>query len=114
MLYAQATFINCTFQNSRGVASGGSAGGISVVEYSTAFFFNCKWTGNSSTTYGGGLEVSISSKAYVHQSRFLYNITNPQGHSSGAAGGAGVASPLTIEKKRSRVFNDRYTTCISS
>jgi len=87
MRYAQSTFINCQFVNNRAVASGGNAGGIAVVENSTAFFFDSWWTGNSSMTFGGGMEVSVSSKVYIHQGRFLYNITNPQGHSISAAGG---------------------------
>ncbi len=88
MQHAQATFINSVFINNKGVASDNSVGGIAVAIYSSALFINCQWSGNTSTHYGGGMGVIEFSKAYIHQSRFLNNRTNPPGHSSTAAGGA--------------------------
>ncbi len=86
--YANATFIDCIFQNNNGSQPITGGGGAFVGIYSTAFFFNTTWSDNRATNEGAGLAVNGQATAYVHQSQFTNNRTNYEGHRTTAAGGA--------------------------
>ena len=103
MHYAQATFVDCTFLDNVGNQPSTGGGGASVALSSTAFFFDCNWEGNSATHFGGGLDVSVQSKVYIHNSQFINNRTNLANHDPASAGGA-----IHVTNSLLRVSNTRF------
>jgi hypothetical protein len=100
---AQATFVQCVFQNNRGDQTSTGGGGTLVGLGSTAFFTDCQWIGNSAKNSGGGLAITGQSKAYVHASQFTGNRTNLPGHSPIAMAGGIYVGDATL-----RVSNTRF------
>jgi len=107
MQYAQATFINCAFQDNAGNQPSTGGGGASVALYSTAFFFNCTWDGNSATHFGGGVDVSVQSKVYIHDSQFTGNRTNLPNHDPASAGGAMHVTDSVLRVSNTRFENNQ-------
>jgi hypothetical protein len=101
--YAQATFKNCVFQNNRGNQPTTGGGGTLVALYSTAFFLDSTWSGNSAKNYGGGLAVNEQATVYIHNSQFINNRTNLPNHLPQAAGGG-----LHVGNSTVRVTNTRF------
>jgi hypothetical protein len=104
---AEATFINCVFQNNTGNQPSTGGGGTLVAIDSIAFFFDCTWTGNSDKNYGGGLAVNTHSKAFIHNSRFSNNRTNLPNHSPTAAGGGIHVGNSTLRVSNTRFENNQ-------
>ena len=103
---AYATFVDCTFRdNVAGLA--GRGGGTFVAISSTAFFFNCTWENNTAVTSGGGLEINENAKAYINDSQFIGNRTNPPGHSLTSAGGAIHVGNSTLRVSNTRFENNQ-------
>jgi hypothetical protein len=100
---AQATFVQCVFQNNRGDQPSTGGGGTRVALGSTALFTDCQWTGNSAKNNGGGLAITDQSEAYVHASQFNGNRTNLPGHSPIAMAGGIFVGDATL-----RVSNTRF------
>ena len=100
---AQATFINCAFQNNTGNQPSTGGGGTVVAVDSIAFFFNCTWTNNSAKNYGGGLALETHSKAFIDNSRFSNNRTNLPNHLQTSAGGG-----IHVGNSILRVSNTRF------
>jgi len=104
---AQATFVNCVFQNNNGNQLSTGGGGTVVAVDSTAFFFGCTWTGNSAKNYGGGLALETHSKAFIHNSRFTNNRTNLPNHLQTAAGGGIHVGNSTLRISNTRFDNNQ-------
>lgn len=104
---AEATFINCVFQNNTGNQPSTGGGGTVVAVNSIAFFFNSTWTGNSDENYGGGLSVSTHAKVFVHNSRFTNNRTNLPNHAINAAGGGIYVANATLRVSNTRFDNNQ-------
>jgi hypothetical protein len=100
---AQATFRSCTFESNRGNSPSTGGGGVEIAVGSTAFFFDCTWTGNSAKNYGAGLALEENSTAYIHNGTFVNNRTNMPGHTP-TSGGAGIHNGNSVL----RVTNSRF------
>ena len=87
MQKAQATFDQCRFENNRGDATTGG-GGIEVAIGSTAFFFDCVWSGNTSKYAGAAMALEEFATAYIHRGTFINNRTNVPNHFPSSGGGA--------------------------
>ncbi len=103
---ANATFINCTFQNNVAAASTTGGGGVFAWGGSEIHFSDCIWIANTSTNEGGGLRVS-DSKAFVHNSTFTDNRTNVQQHRNSAAGGGIHVTNGTLHVSNTRFSGNR-------
>jgi len=104
---AEATFINCVFQNNVGNQPAAGGGGTVVAVNSTVFFFNSTWTGNSDKNYGGGLAVNTHAKVFIHNSRFTNNRTNLPNHIQTAAGGGIHVVNATLRVSNTRFDNNQ-------
>ncbi len=103
MQRARATFTECTFQDNRSDAPSTGGGGMNIAINSTAFFFDCTWSGNIAKHYGGGIAVQQDSVVSIHRGTFLDNRTNAPNHSVVAAGGA-----IHVGNSILRVSNSRF------
>ena len=104
---AEATFINCAFQNNTGNQPSTGGGGTVVAVNSIAFFFNCTWTENSAKNYGGGLALETHSEAFVDNSLFSNNRTNFPNHSKTSAGGGIHVGNSTLRISNTRFENNQ-------
>ena len=104
---AEATFINCVFQNNMGNQPAAGGGGIVVAVNSIVFFFNSTWTGNSDKNYGGGLDVNTHAKVFIHNSHFTNNRTNLPNHIQTAAGGGIHVVNATLRVSNTRFDNNQ-------
>lgn len=85
---AEATFIDCVFEDNIGAVNTTVGGAVYVAEHSRVFLFDTVWIDNISQVGGAGLGVRSQSKVYIHNAQFLHNIANPANHSPTASGGA--------------------------
>ena len=102
MQRAQATFDQCRFENNRGDATTGG-GGIEVAIGSTAFFYDCVWSDNTSKYAGAAMALEEFSTAYIHRGTFTNNRTNVANHWPSSGGGA-----IHVGNSVLRVTNSRF------
>jgi predicted outer membrane repeat protein len=102
MQRAQATFDQCRFETNRGDATTGG-GGIEVAIGSTAFFFDCVWSDNTSRYAGAAMALEEFSTAYIHRGTFTNNRTNVANHWPSSGGGA-----IHVGNSTLRVTNSRF------
>ena len=95
---------SCTFENNKGNRRRTGGGGIEVAVGSTAFFFDCTWSGNSAKNYGAGLALEENSTAYIHHSTFMNNRTNMPGHIPSVGRRRGIHNGNSVL----RVTNSRF------
>ena len=85
---AEATFIDCRFENNTHDGNNGHGGGVGVYDGSTALFVGSVWQGNSARGASAGLRVGTDSEVWVHDSRFVGNRVNLPDHRPSSTGGA--------------------------
>jgi len=101
LYYAEATFVQCTFQNNIAGASANS-GGVFLGFDSKALFIDSIWINNRASQTGGGLRLDLSA-AYIHNSKFINNRTNFPYHSPTSSGGA-----ISVINSMLRVSDTRF------
>lgn len=100
---AQATFLNCTFQNNTGGQPVTGGGGAYVADNAVVLFVGTQWLNNSAKNEGGALAIQNHSRVFVHNSLFYGNLTNKEGHRATSAGGAVHVGNAVL-----RVSNTRF------
>lgn len=103
LIRAEATFVDCRFEDNRAEPSQTGGGGVGVFTDSVATFLRSTFTGNSASREAGALKVGGESVVYVHESVFTDNDCNQPGHRVTAAGGAIHVGNATL-----RVSNSRF------
>ncbi|MEM9292317.1 MAG: right-handed parallel beta-helix repeat-containing protein [Acidobacteriota bacterium] len=92
---AEASFVDCRFENNRSVGLVTGGGGVRVVNGSVAVFTGCEWENNTSPLRGGGIEV-LFSQVHVIDSEFESNRVNLPGHRNDAVGGGIYAQDSNV------------------
>ena len=87
VIAAEASFLNCRFENNRSEAPTTGGGAVLIFDDSDVVFLNSEFADNSAQNRGGAVTV-VESTAEFHGSTFLNNRTNLPGHADNAAGGA--------------------------
>lgn len=100
---AEATFIDCNFENANGNQPTQGGGGAYVGNNSVAFFFDSVFSNSTAKNLGAGMQVAFGAIAYIHNSYFLNNRINLAGHYEQAAGGA-----IHVVDAALRVSNSRF------
>ncbi len=99
------TFVDCRFENNVSsppdLFAGG--GGIGVFAGSTAKFVRTVFSGNTAKNAGAGLQIGGGSVVFIHDSQFLDNRADLEGHSPAAAGGG-----IHLGNSTLRVANTRF------
>ena len=100
-----ATFVDCRFENNVSDPPDlfAGAGGIGVFAASTAKFVRTVWSGNTAKNSGAGLQIGGGSIVFIHDSQFLDNRADLEGHSPAAAGGG-----IHLGNSTLRVANTRF------
>ncbi|MDP1624402.1 MAG: hypothetical protein Q8L64_01395 [bacterium] len=102
---ALATCVDCTFRNNTTRVTTSVGGGVYVANSSQVFFINTLWQDNISYSGGAGLGVRFGSKVYIHNSRFIHNLSNPPNHLLYASGG-GIAVGNSMVRISNTVFEN--------
>jgi len=100
---ADATFIDCSFENNSSLAPTTGGGGVAVVTASAAHFLRCVWQGNVAKNEAGGLRVSTDSIAVIHSSQFNNNSVSLPNHRNTAAGGGIHVGDATLRITNTRL-----------
>jgi hypothetical protein len=101
-----ATFTDCQFENNHSDPSsgiGGVGGGTGVILGSEAYFYDCVWRDNTSSSQAPALYVGDDSTAFIHSSLFDGNRSNLANHRIHALGGA-----LLVFNSEVSVTNTRF------
>jgi len=104
---AEATFVDCVFENNGSDAPTTGGGGVAVFTYSIAFFYRCVFVGNWATNEGAGLRVGGESTAFVHECEFYDNKVDLPGHRDTAAGGGIHVGDSDLQITNSRIEGNR-------
>ncbi|MCU0305408.1 MAG: hypothetical protein MUC56_15250 [Thermoanaerobaculales bacterium] len=99
---ADATFVDCVFQQNTAVSASAGGAGTLLFSDSTGHFIGCEWIDNSIGTDGGGLRIDEST-AYLHACQVTDNVSNLPNHRNTSAGGGIHVTNGTI-----RVGNTRF------
>ena len=101
-----ATFTDCEFENNAsnpGTGIGGVGGGTAVILGSVAYFFDCVWRDNTSSSQAPAMYVGDDSTAFVHAGLFIGNRSNQANHRIHALGGG-----LLVFNSRVTITNTRF------
>ena len=84
---ARADFLDCRFEGNDFTSDQAGGGAARITDGSEVRFFYSVFEGNSSIQRGGAIYLT-ESELEIHQSRFIDNVTNRQGHGQVSIGGA--------------------------
>ena len=89
---ADATFIDCLFEDNVNQSAGSGSGTVGVQASSTALFLRTTVQDNTSQTSGAGAVIVGDSTLWCHECQFLRNRNNVPGHGTTATGAGFVVT----------------------
>ena len=102
----EADFIGCSFRDNVAEQQAGAGGGVRVSDGSAVSFMGCEWSGNSSLSRGGGIEV-IGSTVSIAGSTLEDNRVNLTGHKNNASGGGIYVYDSRLDVRNTRFENNQ-------
>jgi hypothetical protein len=84
---ADATFVNCTFQNNAAQVTDGGGGAI-LAQASRLMILGSSFSGNNAKRYGGAIGAAGGSRVAIHDTQFVNNRVNLPNHFPDSLGGA--------------------------
>ncbi len=99
----EASFIDCVFEDNTTAVPSTGGGAVFAARNSELHVRGTRFENNVANNAGGAIWLSVDSVAYVHDSVFLSNRTNPPGHRNTSAGGA-----ISVVDSTLRLTNSRF------